>query len=169
MTYKRERALQRAFATVLTAVLLLGIPCFSVEAAEAGAGESAPVWLEFMADEGLEEDGPVCYTLLTGCDVLFASHSDGLYIHISTGASRKASVVGIKDIVVEEKQLIGWKEVAVSDGGEDYNVYSFGGSFTYEGAVYNKKYRVTCTHYATVDSPAELYHETDPYTYNYKK
>lgn len=169
MAYKRKRTLQRAFAMALAAVILLGIPCFSVEAAEPAPEGNGLVWLELIADENPGEDGPVCYTMLSECLVEFSSNEDGLYVHIVTRTSQKASVVGVRDVVLEEKGLIRWKEVAASAGGEAYDTYRYGGSFTYEGAVYNKKYRVTCTHYGTVDSPAEVYHETDAYTYNYKK
>lgn len=169
MTYKRKRALQKVFAMALTAVILLGIPCFSVEAAETDSGEGAAVQLEWIPDENVGEGGPVCYTLLSDCTVEFSSYADGLYIHIATWASKEASVVGVRDIVLEEKRLLGWHPVATCDGGEAYDTTYYGGSFTYEDAVYNKKYRVTCTHYGTVDSPAEVYHETIAYTYNYKK
>lgn len=169
MTYKRKRALQRVFAMTLTAVILLGIPNFSVEAAESDSGEGEVVQLEWIPDENLGEDGPVCYTLLSDCTVDFCSFSEGLYVHVATIASQEASVVGVKDIVLEQKTLLGWKPVATCDGGEAYNTIYYGGSFTYEDAKYNQKFRVTCTHYGTVDSPAEVYHETGEYTYNYRK
>lgn len=169
MTYKRKRALQRVFAMALTAVILMGIPSFHVEAAGSDSEEGKPVQLEWIPDENLGEGGPVCYTLLSDCIVEFSSYSDGLYVHVATHASQVASVVGVKDIVLEEKTLLGWHPVATCVGGEAYNTTYFGGSFTYKDAVYNKKYRVTCTHYGTVDSPAEVYHETIAYTYNYKK
>lgn len=170
MTYKRKRALQRVFAMALTAVMLLGIPCFSAEAAETDSGEREIVQMEWMPDEALEEGGPVCYTMLSECEVDFYSISEGLYVHLSTRASQSASVIGVKDIVLEEKtSLLGWYEVATCAGGEGYNTNYYGGSFTYKDAVYKKQYRITCTHYATVDSPAEVYHETNAYTYNYKK
>lgn len=169
MTYKRKRALQRVFAMALTAALLMGIPCFRVEAAESGAGEGKPVELEWIPDEAMGEDGPVCYTLLSDCTVEFASLSEGLYVHVGTCTSQPASVVGVRDIVLERKTLLGWHGVATCAGGEAYDTAYYGGGFTYKNAEYNKKYRVTCTHYGTVDSPAEVYHETGTYTYNYKK
>lgn len=170
MTYKRKRALRRVLAMALTAVVLLGIPCFSTEAAETDSEEREAVRLEWMPDEALGEDGPVCYTMLSECLVEFDSLSDGLYVHLVTCTAQEASVIGVKDIVLEEKTpLLGWYEVGTCAGGKAYNKAYYGGSFTYKDAAYKKQYRVTCIHYATVDSPAEVYHETGAYTYNYEK
>lgn len=169
MTYKRKRALQRVFAMALTAVILMGIPSFHAEAAESDSEEGKPMQLEWIPDENIGEDGPVCYTLLSDCTVEFSSYADGLYVHVGTCASQIASVVGVKDIVLERKTLLGWHPVASCAGGEAYNTTYYGGGFTYEAAKYNQTFRVTCTHYGTVDSPAEVYHETGEYTYNYRK
>ena len=95
----------------------------------------------------------------TTIDMAFSS--DGMYIAIHTDLTMTGSVVGVKDIQIQKKGLLGtWTTVATSDGGEVTNASGCIGSLLYEGAEYGATYRVTCVHYGNVDGYRELYHET---------
>lgn len=91
-------------------------------------------------------------------DVQFSS--SGMSITISTGTTRMASVVGVKDIEIQLKYGSDWVTVATSTGGELYDTWGCAVDLLYTGAIYGEYYRVVCTHYGDVDGYRELYHET---------
>lgn len=176
MDYKRKKngkkGLHRVMGMALAAALLFGIPCSKAAAAEEEPQKREPVKLEltvYELQEDFLEDRPTPRTMLIDCSVTFTSKSKGLCVDITTDATRMASVLGTKDIVLEEKTLLGWVTVGIGDGYEVYNRSTSGCSFVYEDAVYNKKYRVSCTHYGNVDGYTEVAQTTDAYTYSYKK
>lgn len=91
-------------------------------------------------------------------DVQFSS--SGMSITISTGMTKMASVVGVKDIEIQLKNGNDWVTVATSTGGELYDTWGCAVDLLYTGAIYGEYYRVVCTHYGDVDGYRELYHET---------
>lgn len=91
-------------------------------------------------------------------DVQFSS--SGMSITISTGMTKMASVVGVKDIEIQLKNGSDWVTVATSTGGELYDTWGCAVDLLYTGAIYGEYYRVVCTHYGDVDGYRELYHET---------
>ncbi len=106
-------------------------------------------------------------TYFADAAITISFDSEGMHITICTGMNGIASVVGVKDIEVHRKKLIGYEVVAVSDGGEAYNVTTGVCSLLYTGAVQGEKYRVVCTHYGDVDGYRELEADTDWVTCNY--
>ena len=106
-------------------------------------------------------------TSFVDASITISFDSAGMYIGICTGMNGIASVVGVKDIEVHRKKLFGYEVVAVSDGGEAYNVTTGVCSLLYTGAVQGEKYRVVCTHYGDVDGYRELEADTDWVTCNY--
>ena len=171
MNYKKKKSLCGMVAFALTAVILAGSASFKVEAAQEEPQEKEPVELEltvYEVQEDLDENTPMPYTMLMNT-VTFTSKAKGLCVDITTDASRKASVLGTKDIELHEKNLLGWHTVGTADGYAVSNVATSGCSFVYEDAVYNRQYRVKCTHFGDVDGYEEDEQTTNAYTYNYKK
>lgn len=106
-------------------------------------------------------------TTFVDAAITISFDSEGMHITICTGMNDIASVVGMKDIEVHRKKLIGYEVVAVSDGGEVYDLTTAVCSLVYTGAVRGEKYRVVCTHYGDVDGYRELEAETDWVTCSY--
>lgn len=84
--------------------------------------------------------------------------SAGMDITIHTSMTKEASVVGVKDIVIERKVGLGWVTVATATGGEVYNSAGCAVTLLYEQAIYDETYRISCVHYANVDGYRELEH-----------
>ena len=92
-------------------------------------------------------------------DVQFSS--SGMSITITTGMTKIASLVGVKDIEIQLKNGSDWVTVATcTEGGEATDALGCAVDLLYTGAIYGEYYRVVCTHYGDVDGYRELYHET---------
>ena len=85
----------------------------------------------------------------------------------STACVGTASVIGVKDIKVQQKMWYGWKTVLTSDGAENKNENVFACDLTYSEAVKGKTYRVLCTHYANVDVYEEFENDTGAFKFTY--
>lgn len=170
MNYQKKKSLCGIMVFALTAVVLAGSANLKVKAAQEEPQEKEPVKLELTVygAEDLDENTPMPYTMLMN-SVCFTSKAKGLCVDIATNANRTASVLGTKDIELQEKNLLGWHTVGTADGYVSYNQASSGCSFVYEDAVYNRQYRVKCTHFGNVDGYEEDVQTTSAYTYNYKK
>jgi len=83
----------------------------------------------------------------------------------STSSFKESSVIGVKDIKVQQKMWYGWKTVMTSDGAENYNEDIFMGELTYPDAVNGKTYRVTCVHYANYDVYEEVENDTGAFKF----
>ena len=67
---------------------------------------------------------------------------------------------------MQEKTLLGWKDLSVRDHYE-YDSDYYTGSVVYLKAQAGKTYRVYCTHYAIIDDiEYTLYNYTDSIVYN---
>ncbi len=103
---------------------------------------------------------------LDACDLGIGICSNGLGIEFTTRATVIASEIGVKDIVLQEKTLLGWKDLSVRDHYE-YDSDYYTGSVVYLKAQAGKTYRVYCTHYAIIDGDEyTLYNYTDSIVYN---
>lgn len=171
MNYKRKRDLKGLVGLTLAAVVLLGSSGFKVAAAQEEPQEKEPVKLEltvYEVQENFDENVPALQGMVMN-SVTFTSKAEGLCVDITTCATGTASVLGTKDIELHEKNALGWHTVGESEGYTVYNRSTSGCTFTYEDAVYNRKYRVKCTHFANVNGYEEDEQLTNAYTYNYKK
>ena len=90
---------------------------------------------------------------------------NGLEMTFSTSSFKESSVIGVKDIKVQQKMWYGWKTVMTSDGAENYNEDIFMGELTYPDAVNGKTYRVTCVHYANYDVYEEVENDTGAFKF----
>ncbi len=84
---------------------------------------------------------------LTACSAGVGITSNGLSITLGTTASHVANEIGVKNIILQEKTLFGWKDITI---GNDctYNSDVYSGGYIYTLAQKGTTYRVKCTHYA---------------------
>ena len=115
----------------------------------------------------VEDDIIMPYTSLAQCIISISGHDDGMYIDITTGSVGRASVIGIKDIKIERKFWYGWSLVATCSGCESYDHSMVGICITYDNAVKDATYRITCVHYADVDGYTEGVNDTGAFVYTY--
>lgn len=150
---------------LMVSVLVVGMPKATVLAAENIEVEV----LEATVVEDLELDSEISpYTMLTSCIITASGASDGMHIDISTGTVGTASVLGVKDVKIKKKTWYGgWKTVAVSDGGEAYNLSTMGVNILYRNAVKDSKYRITCIHYGNVDEYYEGENDSGEFLFTY--
>ena len=104
-------------------------------------------------------------TTMVDCEITMAFTLNGLEMTFTTSCVDVASVIGVKDIKVQQKMWYGWKTVMTSNGGENYNQEVFGGDLTYPDAVNGKTYRVICTHYANYDVYEEVENNTGAFKF----
>lgn len=106
-------------------------------------------------------------TTMFDCEIILAFTGEGLEMTFTTSCVDIASVIGVKDIKVQQKMWYGWKTVLTSDGAENQNENLFGAGLTYHEAVNGKTYRVTCTHYANYDVYEEVKNDTGAFKFIY--
>lgn len=106
-------------------------------------------------------------TIMTDCEIVLAFTGNGLEMDFSTSSVQTSSVIGVKDIKVQQKMWYGWKTVMTSSGAENYNKDIFLGELTYPDAVNGKTYRVTCVHYANYDVYEEVENDTGAFKFIY--
>ena len=76
-----------------------------------------------------------------------------------------SSVIGVKDIKVQQKMWYGWKTVLISDGAEDSDAAIFAADLKYPEAIKDRTYRVICTHYANYDVYEEVVNDTGAFKF----
>ena len=154
------KSFKKITVALLTIVLLRSSFAMPVYAAEGSKVETLDATVTVHEAPVHENESSRSTTFIdTSIDVYF--ESGNMYRTICTGTSITASVLGVKDIEIQKKGILGtWRTVATSSGGEAYNVISMSASLVYGGAVEGETYRVCCTHYGNVDEYRELYHET---------
>lgn len=89
--------------------------------------------------------------VLSACVVGIGIADNGLHITFDTTATQKADEIGVKNVVIQEKTLFGWKDIPVSNYCT-YNSDFYVGDIIYTGAAKGTTYRVKCTHYAKFGS-----------------
>ena len=89
--------------------------------------------------------------LLTVCIVGVGIADNGLHVSFDTSANQPADEIGVREIVIKEKTLFGWKDIVVGSYC-DYGTDLFTKDIGYTGAVPGKTYYVECTHYAKFGS-----------------
>lgn len=103
---------------------------------------------------------------LDACDLGIGINKNGIGISFATRTTEVATEIGIKDMVLQEKTLFGWKDILIKDRC-DYDTDFYLGSLVYLKAEIDKTYRVYCTHYAIInDQEYTLYNITDSIVFN---
>lgn len=174
MLHKGEREMKRKVKKSICSIVLslLMMSSFTIEALAASQQDNNEEVVQLQSEvEQLDcevsgynvEYEIVPYaTTFVDASITIYFESDGMHIDICTGMNDVASVVGVKDIQIQRKT--GWftyETVAVSSGGESYDVTTSLCTILYSNAVEGETYRVKCVHYGNVDGYRELEAETD--------
>jgi hypothetical protein len=103
---------------------------------------------------------------LSACTFGIVSRGDGVGLTLITRATAAASEIGVKDIVIQEKTLFGWRDINV-DKQYINNSDVFSGGVVLYSAEKGKTYRAHGTHYAIINGREyTLYAESSELTYN---
>jgi len=164
-----KRKTQKRIVTFIIALAFaLSVPVQRVEASEGYMDDSSmPAVLSIEQIQENETLSIKPRTTMFDCDIIMAFRAEGLVMTFSTACLGTASVIGVKDIKVQQKMWYGWKTVLTSEGAENYNEDAFAGDLTYSEAVKGKTYRVLCTHYANVDVYEEFENDTGAFKFTY--
>lgn len=100
------------------------------------------------------------------CTITVGCVSNGVSVTWQTTTTSSADVIGVKDIVLQEKVNGVWRDISIN-GGYKTNATSYGASAIYTSAVAGRTYRAYCTHYATWGSTTKtLSNSTGEMVYN---
>ncbi len=163
---KQRKRNVRILSTLMAMILVIISPCPKSYAAEVWNDEIPSI--EVTTTNKVEEYGswgvqPI--TTMYNCEIIMAFTLDGLEMDFTTSCVDIASVIGVKDIKVQQKMWYGWKTVLTSPGAENQNEDLFCASLTYPDAVNGKTYRVTCVHYANYDVYEEVENDTGAFKF----
>ncbi len=164
----KRKTQKKIVAFIMTMAFAIGIPSQEVRAQEVFEVDPSTA-IVIMAEQGQENEAlsikPI--TTMYDCEIIMAFTSEGLKMDFSTACYGTASVIGVKDIKVQQKMWYGWKTVLTSNGAENQNENVFSCSLTYKDAIKDKTYRVMCTHYACVDVYEEGVNDTGAFKFTY--
>lgn len=167
---RKKRENGRMIAIVLAIIFTLSMPVQNVYAEEAYNTEDTTI--EVTVTNKTPEYNLLGVarpqTTMFDCEIIMAFTMDeGLCMTFTTSCAGAASVIGVKDIKVQQKMWYGWKTVLVSDGAERYDSAIFAADLTYADAIKDRTYRVICTHYADVDGYEEVVNDTGAFKFTY--
>ena len=166
---ERKQKSGKIVALVLALIFAFSVPVQEAHAEEANLNENSTmkVIVTNMSPEySISDVQPV--TTLFDCEIIMAFKMDeGLCMTFTTSCAGTASVIGVKDIKVQQKMWYGWKTVLTSDGAENYNEPIFAAGLKYADAIKDRTYRVICTHYADVDGYEEVVNDTGAFKFTY--
>lgn len=154
----------KAVATLMAMIFAMSTPCLRIQAEELTENVKDNTDLTMnVGNEGYSAVQPL--TTMSDCEIVLAFTVDGLRMTFSTSSAKISSVIGVKDIKVQQKMWYGWKTVFTSEGAEDYNEDIFMCEVDYPDAVNGKTYRVTCVHYANYDVYEEVENDTGSFKF----
>lgn len=166
---ERKQKSGKIVALVLALIFAFSVPAQEAHAEEAYLNEDTTmkVTVTNMSPEySISDVRPI--TTMFDCEIIMAFKMDeGLCMTFTTSCAGTASVIGVKDIKVQQKMWYGWKTVLTSDGAENYNEPIFAAGLKYADAIKDKTYRVICTHYADVDGYEEVVNDTGAFKFTY--
>lgn len=159
---------KKLIAFIMALVFAVCVPVQGVQAQESNTNETLIVSeIVFPQEQEIVTYGIQPRTTMYNCDITMAFRKEGLVMTFSTSCLGTASVIGVKDIKVQQKMWYGWKTVMTSSGAENVNDSIFSCDLTYEDAIKDKTYRVMCTHYAYVDVYEEGVNDTGAFKFTY--
>lgn len=162
---KNTKIGSKIITLLLATVIGMTLPTQGVHAEEDKTNETT---MEVVVNRDNNAYGVQPLTTLLDCEIIMAfSATEGLVMTFTTSCMDVASVIGVKDIKVQQKMWYGWKTVLTSDGAEDYNHAIFGADLVYPEAIKDKTYRVICTHYADYDGYEEVVNDTGAFQFTY--
>ena len=163
---KRKQKSGKIVALALALIFAFSVPVQEAHAEEAylNGDTTMKVTVTNMSPEySISDVKPI--TTLFDCEIIMAFTLNGLEMDFTTSCVDIASVIGVKDIKVQQKMWYGWKTVMTSNGAENQNDAVFCTSLTYPDAVNGKTYRVLCTHYANYDVYEEVENDTGAFKF----
>lgn len=162
---KQKKIGIKVLASVLA--IILSIPWYSlnVQAEENIPNEVSNVQVYIANKEVGYSSAVQPLTTIFDCEIIMAFTLEGLEMSFTTSCADIASVIGVKDIKVQQKMWYGWKTVFTSAGAENQNENIFIATTTYPDAVSGKTYRVICTHYADYDGYEEVVNDTGAFKF----
>lgn len=168
MKRKVWNKIKKITCMALMAIFVVSTPAMDVCAAETNAAAEENVEVLEVTEVNLtdESGNPNARTLFTDCSIS-VSVSGGMLVEFYTKVSGTASVIGVKDIVIQKKVWYGWQTVVTSVGGEKNNGSAYACTLTYTGAENGATYRISCVHYANVSGYAENSNITDAFVFSY--
>ena len=161
---KKRKWSVRALAAMLIAILAMPTYSLKVHAEE---NELSKVDVVVTNKEIGYKSTVQPLTTMFDCEIIMACTMEGLEMTFTTLCVDVASVIGVKDIKVQQKMWYGWKTVMTSDGGEVYDRALFAADLVYPDAIKDKTYRVIATHYGDVDGYEEVVNDTGAFKYTY--
>lgn len=160
---KKRKWSVRALAAMLIAILAVPTVSLKTHAEELTNNQIADVNVSNKEVGYSSSVRPL--TTMVDCEITMAFTLKGLEMSFTTLSVEVSSVIGVKDIKVQQKMWYGWKTVMTSNGGENQNEDIFVGELIYPDAVNGKTYRVICTHYANYDVYEEVENDTGAFKF----
>lgn len=160
---------KKFLSLVLAAILFSSLPYSNALAAEMvqTVDENVVNLDAEIVDIVGNPDISVYATIFNEASITVTFSSSGMLVEIATSMNKTASIVGVKDIEIQQQVWYGWKTVATSSGGSSSNVNGSLCTVLYPNSVKGETYRVVCTHYGDVDGYRELSNETSGYKCTY--
>ena len=168
MKRKGKKWITKAAAILMAMVFAMSMPGLKANAEEpvtAGTTSADVTVIRDVAKQNAYGVRPL--TTMFNCEIILAFTANGLEMDFTTSAAEISSVIGVKDIKVQQKVWYGWKTVFTSEGAENQNESMFGAGLTYPDAVNGKTYRVKCVHYANYDVYEEVENDTGAFKFIY--
>lgn len=136
-------------------ILLTAIGCLFIGSLNIHASENLFVEVPSKNVEVVSKDDVFADMLsnpsLSACNVGIGIADNGLLMTFDTTATQLASEIGVKNVILQEKTLFGWKNIPVSNYCT-YNSDWYSVDIVYTGATKGTTYRIKCTHYAKFGS-----------------
>lgn len=165
---KKKRWNVRMLAVLLVIIFAVPVSGMKVQAGELLNNEQAQTVSTTVTNKEVGYNSIVQpLTTMFDCEIVLAFTGNGLEMTITTMCVDVASVIGVKDVKVQQKMWYGWKTVYSSQGAENQNEDMFCADFTYPDAINGKTYRVVCTHYADYDGYEEVVNDTGAFKFIY--
>lgn len=123
------------------------------------SSEAERLYYELTSNDGIQ-----LYSDLGLCEICISKSDGRLLVVYSTSCHGVASKIGVRNMTLQQKNGLKWKDLVIrSEYSENTDAY-FGG-FIVEKPEVGGKYRVTGTHYVVKDFvETSRYAETDTYT-----
>ena len=168
MKKKGKKWITKAVAMLMAMVFAMSMPGLNVHAEEMTTAETTSADVTVIKDVAKQNAyGVQPLTTMFNCEIILAFTANGLEMTFTTSSAKLSSVIGVKDIKVQQKVWYGWKTVFTSEGAESENEDMFGAGLTYPDAVNGKTYRVKCVHYANYDVYEEVENDTGAFKFIY--
>lgn len=156
----------KRFLGVSFIIACIMLQSLSVFAAENNVIEMPTNQTQIIAEEQKSDPSALATASLETCDLGIGIASNGISITYTTRATSSASEIGIKNLVLKEKTLFGWKEIQIGGYSTNNSDY-YNGGLVYTQAVPGKTYYATCTHYAIINGQEyTLGNQTSELVYN---